>query len=255
MNAVPLPAKMKAIHTPRKEQAELNLAILALEDGTVFEGRSFGAPTERSGEVVFNTALTGYQEIFTDPSYAGQIVILTNPQIGNYGTSAEDNESARPYIEGLAVREFSGIDFVRNFTDRLSLADAHREPLAPDRENFFKPGPKRFVLVGHFLTEIPHKASIPALLRFKPLAGGLRQPFEPLQRAQRGITEVAIDLKGEALKEPFKDLEAEIFLVLEMVIKRSFWYARRMQDRLNSRMVVTPFEKDLPSRLQQSVSR
>ena len=82
-------------------------ATLALEDGTVFEGQSFGAPTERSGEVVFNTCLTGYQEVFTDPSYAGQIVILTNPQIGNYGTSDDDNESARPYIEGLAVREFS----------------------------------------------------------------------------------------------------------------------------------------------------
>jgi carbamoyl-phosphate synthase small subunit len=85
----------------------LDSAILALEDGTVFEGRSFGAPAERSGEVVFNTAITGYQEIFTDPSYTGQIVILTNPQIGNYGTSAADNEAAKPYIEGLVVREFS----------------------------------------------------------------------------------------------------------------------------------------------------
>jgi carbamoyl-phosphate synthase small subunit len=84
-------------------------AILALEDGSVFEGRSFGASAERSGEVVFNTAITGYQEIFTDPSYAGQIVILTNPQIGNYGTNAADNESAHPHIEGLVVREFSGI--------------------------------------------------------------------------------------------------------------------------------------------------
>jgi carbamoyl-phosphate synthase small subunit len=87
----------------------LDSAILALEDGTVFEGRSFGAPAERSGEVVFNTAITGYQEIFTDPSYTGQIVILTNPQIGNYGTSVSDNEAARPWIEGLAVREFSAI--------------------------------------------------------------------------------------------------------------------------------------------------
>ena len=87
----------------------MNSAILALEDGTVFEGRSFGAPAERSGEVVFNTALTGYQEVFTDPSYSGQIVILTNPQIGNYGTNRADNESARPYIEGLVVREFSAI--------------------------------------------------------------------------------------------------------------------------------------------------
>ena len=84
-------------------------AILALEDGRVFRGRSFGAPVERVGEVVFNTSLTGYQEIFTDPSYAGQIVVLTNPQIGNYGTSPSDAESARPYIEGLVVREFSPI--------------------------------------------------------------------------------------------------------------------------------------------------
>jgi carbamoyl-phosphate synthase small subunit len=87
----------------------LKKAILALEDGTVFEGRCFGASTERSGEVVFNTALTGYQEVFTDPSYSGQIVVLTNPQIGNYGTSSNDNEATRPYIEGLAVREFSAI--------------------------------------------------------------------------------------------------------------------------------------------------
>jgi len=87
----------------------LNTAILALEDGTVFEGSSFGAPAETSGEVVFNTAMTGYQEVFTDPSYAGQIVVLTYPQIGNYGANHEDSEAARPYIEGLVVREFSSI--------------------------------------------------------------------------------------------------------------------------------------------------
>jgi carbamoyl-phosphate synthase small subunit len=85
----------------------LNPAVLALEDGTVFEGWSFGAPAERTGEVVFNTAITGYQEIFTDPSYSGQIVTLTNPQIGNYGANQSDNEAAHPYIEGLVVREFS----------------------------------------------------------------------------------------------------------------------------------------------------
>jgi carbamoyl-phosphate synthase small subunit len=87
----------------------LSQAILALEDGTVFEGKSFGAPQERFGEVVFNTAISGYQEIFTDPSYAGQIVVLTNPQIGNYGANENDEEAARPYIEGLIVREFSPI--------------------------------------------------------------------------------------------------------------------------------------------------
>jgi carbamoyl-phosphate synthase small subunit len=87
----------------------LDSAILALEDGTVFEGGSFGAPVERGGEVVFNTAITGYQEIFTDPSYAGQIVVLTYPQIGNYGTSTLDNEASRPWIEGLVVREFTNV--------------------------------------------------------------------------------------------------------------------------------------------------
>jgi carbamoyl-phosphate synthase small subunit len=84
-------------------------AILALEDGRIFRGQGYGHPGECSGEVVFNTSLTGYQEIATDPSYAGQIVVLTNPQIGNYGTNQADNESARPYIEGLIVREFSPI--------------------------------------------------------------------------------------------------------------------------------------------------
>jgi carbamoyl-phosphate synthase small subunit len=84
-------------------------AILALEDGRIFRGQGHGHPGECQGEVVFNTSLTGYQEIATDPSYAGQIVVLTNPQIGNYGTNRADNEASRPYIEGLIVREFSTI--------------------------------------------------------------------------------------------------------------------------------------------------
>ena len=84
-------------------------AILALEDGRIFRGHGHGHPGECQGEVVFNTSLTGYQEIATDPSYAGQIVVLTNPQIGNYGTNHADNEAAKPFIEGLIVREFSAI--------------------------------------------------------------------------------------------------------------------------------------------------
>lgn len=84
-------------------------AILALEDGRIFRGHGYGHPGECQGEVVFNTSLTGYQEIATDPSYAGQIVVLTNPQIGNYGTNLADNEATKPYIEGLIVREFSAI--------------------------------------------------------------------------------------------------------------------------------------------------
>jgi carbamoyl-phosphate synthase small subunit len=85
------------------------LAMLALEDGRIFRGTSYGATAECSGEVVFNTSLTGYQEIFTDPSYAGQIVVLTNPHIGNYGTTPHDAEATRPYIEGLVTREFSPV--------------------------------------------------------------------------------------------------------------------------------------------------
>lgn len=84
-------------------------ALLALEDGRVFRGRGLGARAERAGEVVFNTGLTGYQEIFSDPSYTGQIVVLTYPQIGNYGVNDEDRESLKPCLEGLVVREFSPI--------------------------------------------------------------------------------------------------------------------------------------------------
>jgi carbamoyl-phosphate synthase small subunit len=82
-------------------------AVLALEDGQAYRGRGFGASGERFGEVVFNTSLSGYQEILTDPSYAGQIVILTYPHIGNYGTNPLDSEATRPYAEGLVVRELS----------------------------------------------------------------------------------------------------------------------------------------------------
>jgi len=84
-------------------------AILALEDGRVFNGRAAGAKTRRGGEIVFNTSLTGYQEVFTDPSYAGQMVCLTYPHIGNVGANPEDEEASRPFIEGLIVREFSAI--------------------------------------------------------------------------------------------------------------------------------------------------
>jgi carbamoyl-phosphate synthase small subunit len=87
----------------------LEPAVLALEDGTVFEGVSLGAAVERTGEVVFNTAITGYQEIFTDPSYTGQIVVLTYPQIGNYGANHDDSESRHPFIEGLVIRELSPV--------------------------------------------------------------------------------------------------------------------------------------------------
>ncbi len=86
----------------------MDIAKLALEDGTVFTGRAFGARGESDGEVVFNTSMTGYQEILTDPSYHGQIVTMTYPQIGNYGVNDDDAESRRPWVRGFVIRELSG---------------------------------------------------------------------------------------------------------------------------------------------------
>src|SRR5258707_4177337 len=84
-------------------------AKLALEDGTVYTGRAFGATGEKFGEVVFNTSMTGYQEVLTDPSYTGQIVTMTYPLIGNYGINREDEESDRPRVEGFVVRELNRV--------------------------------------------------------------------------------------------------------------------------------------------------
>lgn len=82
-------------------------AVLALADGTLFEGRTFGSPAETVGEVVFNTSMFGYQEILTDPSYVGQIVTMAYPQMGNVGTTPEDDESSRPHAVGMIVREYA----------------------------------------------------------------------------------------------------------------------------------------------------
>ncbi len=84
-------------------------ALLALEDGLSFRGRSWAAEGEACGEMVFNTSMTGYQEVLTDPSYAGQIVCMTYPLIGNYGVNTADEESSRPWVEGFVVREFSRV--------------------------------------------------------------------------------------------------------------------------------------------------
>lgn len=94
-------------------------AILALEDGRVLDGQSFGDEGEAVGEVVFNTSMTGYQEILTDPSYKGQMVTMTTPHIGNYGVNSRDVESSRPWAEGFIIRELSPA--VSNFRAEMSL--------------------------------------------------------------------------------------------------------------------------------------
>ncbi|MCM8796840.1 MAG: glutamine-hydrolyzing carbamoyl-phosphate synthase small subunit [Candidatus Omnitrophica bacterium] len=96
-------------------------AILFLEDKTVFEGEGFGAEGEAFGEVVFNTSITGYQEIITDPSYNGQIVTMTYPLIGNYGVNEEDIESSKPWLEGFVVKELSSLR--SNWRSRLDLGE------------------------------------------------------------------------------------------------------------------------------------
>ncbi|HEX4825475.1 MAG TPA: glutamine-hydrolyzing carbamoyl-phosphate synthase small subunit [Candidatus Polarisedimenticolaceae bacterium] len=104
-------------------------AILALEDGTLFRGRAFGATGERTGEVVFNTSMTGYQEILSDPSYRGQIVVMTAPEIGNVGTNGGDSESEHPQVEGFAVRELS--EAPSNWRSTQALQEHLREHRIP----------------------------------------------------------------------------------------------------------------------------
>ena len=100
-------------------------AILALEDGRLFEGRAFGASGTTTGEICFNTSMTGYQEVITDPSYRGQIVAMTYPQIGNYGVTPEDAESAGPHVRGFVIGELSPV--ASNWRSRQSLGDYFTE--------------------------------------------------------------------------------------------------------------------------------
>ena len=100
-------------------------AILCLEDGRTFLGESFGAQGETTGEVVFNTSLSGYQEVLTDPSYKGQIVTMTYPLIGNYGINEEDSESERPQVEGFVVRELSSLP--SNWRSQKTLDEYFKE--------------------------------------------------------------------------------------------------------------------------------
>src|SRR5207244_11811002 len=96
-----------------------------LAAGSVFHGHAFGADGETGGEVVFNTAMTGYQEILTDPSYSGQLVAMTYPEIGNVGVNREDTESRRPFVEGFIVKEYW--DPPSNWRAEQSVGDYMRE--------------------------------------------------------------------------------------------------------------------------------
>src|SRR5689334_21493161 len=111
--------------SPMPSPSDRPPAKLALEDGSVFTGRHFGAPGTSEGEVVFNTSMTGYQEILTDPSYKGQIVTMTYPLIGNYGINRQDVESQRPHVAGFVIKELAPLH--SNYRADMSLDQYLRE--------------------------------------------------------------------------------------------------------------------------------
>jgi carbamoyl-phosphate synthase small subunit len=178
-------------------------AALVLEDGTVFVGRSFGVEADVDGEVVFNTGMTGYQEVCTDPSYRGQMVVLTHPQVGNYGVSRSAAESARPLLTALLVRELAdfpnhweshedlssylarwgvpgleGID-TRALTRRLRARGALRAVLRPAGPDGFGPEDlERIAEEAREVTPLSEKLLIPEVSGISPApdaAGGRRR--------------------------------------------------------------------------------
>jgi len=163
-------------------------AILALEDGRVWHGRGFGARAEVTGEVVFNTALTGYQEILTDPSYSGQIVTMTYPLIGNYGVNPEDTESNKVFAEGFIVRELSRS--VSNWRAHESLDDYL----------------KRYNVPG--ISDIDTRSLVRHIRERGSMRGCLstRETTEEavIERARRAPEMVGLDLaSGVTCKEPY----------------------------------------------------
>src|SRR6266478_3702350 len=108
-------------------------ALIALEDGRTFHGESFGASGTTVGEICFNTSMTGYQEVLTDPSYRGQIVAMTYPLIGNYGTNSLDQESASPHVRGFVIEELSEI--ASNWRSEMSLDEYLRKWDVPGVQN------------------------------------------------------------------------------------------------------------------------
>ena len=168
--------------------------VIALEDGRVFEGQSFGAEGVREGEVVFNTSMTGYQEILTDPSYKGQIVTMTYPLIGNYGVNARDVESAAPQVEGFVVRE-----------------------CCPYPSNWEAAGALDDYLIEHDIiavTDVDTRAITRHVRRFGAMKGAIAAgDYEPEQlveraRASRGL--IGVDLVKEVTcAEPYVFAEGE----------------------------------------------
>ncbi len=167
-------------------------ALLALEDGTLWPGFGFGAVGETTGEVVFNTSMTGYQEIITDPSYHRQIVVMTTPHIGNVGCNPEDDESARAWVAGFVVRELSPV--VSNYRARQSLDEYLRE-----RGVIGISGVATRPLVRHIRTQGAMRAALSSVNT---------DPERLIDLARRSPSMIGADLAREVTcEEPYSWLE------------------------------------------------
>src|SRR5438034_9937925 len=155
--------------------------LLALEDGRIFEGESFGAAGTRVGEVCFNTSMTGYQEVLTDPSYRGQIVAMTYPLIGNYGTNAIDQESTHPHVRGFVIEELTEVP--SNWRSEMSLDEYLRKWKIPGAQ-----GIDTRALTRHLRT----RGAMKACLTTEEIS-----PEEAARRAFEGEGVIGRDYGGE----------------------------------------------------------
>lgn len=155
-------------------------AALALEDGSVFVGQAFGAPVDVAAEVVFNTGITGYQEVTTDPSYRGQMVVMTHPQIGNYGISASADESVRPWVSALVVRELS--DFPHHWEARSRLEDFLLEWNVPGLQG---------IDTRALVRRLRDSGTQRGVLRQAPTGGFIATDLEALREAARAAPSVS----------------------------------------------------------------
>jgi carbamoyl-phosphate synthase small subunit len=199
--------------------------ILALEDGTVFRGPGFGAPASACGEVCFNTSMTGYQEILTDPSYKGQIVAMTYPLIGNYGVNQEDVESWRPHVAGFVVRELSPVvsnwradDSLEEYLDKNGLPGIQ----GVDTRALTKKLRMRGAMKGFISTEGPSDEEAVARARAWPGLIGVdyvkevthKEPFrwdpEDLQSASFNLFKGSAAADGRQVRDPLPPADIPI---------------------------------------------
>jgi len=187
------------------------IAVLALENGTVYRGTAAGATGEARGEVVFNTSMTGYQEILTDPSYAGQIVTMTSPQIGNYGVAPDDTESQAPKVAGFVMREESPVasNWRASGTLRDYLVQHNIVAISDiDTRELTRMLRSDGVMRGVIATgEVDEAALVEKARSIPPMSGSdfvkevtCARPFD----WPTGIDKVAAETKGDLLLQPEK---------------------------------------------------